>query len=100
MRTVGTRYDLLKGFPNAYLHQNDHQRKHKSVDSIHEKLGAWGTADATRETRIAVMDEWNVTGAAAVPMEKVRKQRESHFKGIRFRDIEQLLEDAKVMQIV
>lgn len=46
------------------------------------------------------MDEWNVTGASAVPWEEVARQREGYFKGIKFRSIEDLLEDSKTVDVV
>jgi len=46
------------------------------------------------------IDEWNTTGASAVPVEKALEQRETYFKGIKFRDINELLEDAKHMEVV
>jgi hypothetical protein len=49
---------------------------------------------------VAYMDEWNVTGASAVPWEEVARQREGYFKGIKFRSIEDLLEDSKTMDVV
>ncbi|KAK7034502.1 hypothetical protein VNI00_012349 [Paramarasmius palmivorus] len=44
----------------------------------------------------AFMDEWNVTGASAVPQDVALKQREKFFKGIKFRSIQELMEDALV----
>ncbi|TPX19196.1 hypothetical protein DIZ76_016982 [Coccidioides immitis] len=41
----------------------------------------------------AYMDEWNITGASAVPMDMVMRQREKFFSGLKFRGIEDLLED-------
>lgn len=49
---------------------------------------------------VAYMDEWNVTGASAVPWEVVERQREKYFKGIKFRGIGELLEDSKTMDVV
>ena len=40
------------------------------------------------------MDEWNVTGASAVPLEVALKQRNKYFEGIKFRSIRELMEDA------
>lgn len=46
------------------------------------------------------MDEWNITGASAVPWEKVLAQRRKYFEGIRFRTVEEVLQDADIMGIV
>ena len=46
------------------------------------------------------MDEWNVLGASALPSAKVTEQREKYFKGVKFRTVKELLEDAKSMEIV
>ncbi|PLN86490.1 NAD(P)-binding protein [Aspergillus taichungensis] len=43
---------------------------------------------------IAFMDEWNVMGASAVPMDRVLAQREKFFSDVEFRDIETFLRDA------
>ncbi|KAL0062103.1 hypothetical protein AAF712_011030 [Marasmius tenuissimus] len=43
----------------------------------------------------AYMDEWNVTGASAVPWDIVMRQRERYFDGIGFRSIQQLMKDAE-----
>lgn len=43
---------------------------------------------------IAYMDEWNITGASAVPIDKVVEQREWFFSGMRFRGIGEYMEDA------
>ncbi|KAF5368884.1 hypothetical protein D9758_003100 [Tetrapyrgos nigripes] len=40
------------------------------------------------------MDEWNITGASAVPWDIVVAQREKYFEGIKFRSIRELMEDA------
>ncbi|KAL0578228.1 hypothetical protein V5O48_003765 [Marasmius crinis-equi] len=44
----------------------------------------------------AFMDEWNVTGASAVPWDIVVRQRSQYFDGIEFRSIQQLMKDAEV----
>ncbi|CAF0833460.1 unnamed protein product [Didymodactylos carnosus] len=38
------------------------------------------------------MDQWNGTGAASVPLEKARRQREMYFKGIHFYKIEEFMQ--------
>lgn len=43
---------------------------------------------------VAYMDEWNVVGASAVPMDRVLEQRERFFSGVKFRELRELLEDA------
>ena len=46
------------------------------------------------------MDEWNVTGASAVPWDEVVRQREKYFRGIKFRSIIELLNDREKAGIV
>ena len=41
------------------------------------------------------MDEWNVTGASALPWNEVERQREQNFRGIKFGNIRELLEDGE-----
>jgi len=40
------------------------------------------------------MDEWNYSGASAVPWDRVLEAREKYFPGIRFRGIEEFIRDA------
>lgn len=46
------------------------------------------------------MDEWNITGASAVPWDLVLEQREKYFCGIKFRTVQELMEDAEKMEKV
>ncbi|PLB36858.1 NAD(P)-binding protein [Aspergillus candidus] len=46
------------------------------------------------ERAIAFMDEWNVTGASAVPMDRVLTQRDMFFSDVTFRDVGTFLKDA------
>ncbi|KAH7145567.1 hypothetical protein B0J13DRAFT_443352, partial [Dactylonectria estremocensis] len=48
----------------------------------------------------ATMEEWSILGGSALPMEEAIQQREKYFQGVRFRDIEELLESSKSMQII
>lgn len=48
----------------------------------------------------AYMDEWNYSGASAVPWDRVVAQREKYFLGVKFRTVEELLEDGKVVDII
>ncbi|PLB54030.1 hypothetical protein P170DRAFT_431727 [Aspergillus steynii IBT 23096] len=48
------------------------------------------------ERAVAYMDEWNVIGASAVPMDRVLEHRERFFSGVKFRGLRELLEDAFV----
>ena len=48
----------------------------------------------------AYMDEWNYSGASAVPLDKVLDQRSRFFNGVHFRTIEELLNDAEKLEIV
>lgn len=41
------------------------------------------------------MDEWNFSGASALPKDVVQKQRETLFDGIRFATVEELLETGR-----
>ncbi|PKY01119.1 NAD(P)-binding protein [Aspergillus campestris IBT 28561] len=43
---------------------------------------------------IAFMDEWNVMGASAVPIDRVLAQREKFFSDVEFRGVEVFLRDA------
>ncbi|KAL1740770.1 hypothetical protein HDZ31DRAFT_46842, partial [Schizophyllum fasciatum] len=42
----------------------------------------------------AFMDEWNYTGASALPWDKVEAQRQKFFAGVKFRTVRELLEEA------
>lgn len=50
--------------------------------------------------KVSEMDEWNVTGACAVPWDEVVRQREKYFRGIKFRSIAELLKDGEKAGIV
>ncbi|KAK1148118.1 hypothetical protein N8T08_010757 [Aspergillus melleus] len=46
------------------------------------------------ERGIAYMDEWNIMGASAVPMDRVQEQRKRFFSDVQFRGLRELLENA------
>ncbi|CAH0017624.1 unnamed protein product [Clonostachys rhizophaga] len=48
----------------------------------------------------ATMDEWNVLGGTAVPRDEALKLRETVFKDVHFRDIEEVLADSKRTQVL
>ncbi|CAF1234366.1 unnamed protein product [Rotaria sordida] len=53
------------------------------------------------ELWLAFMDLWNATGASAVPMEKVERQRKKYFADIHFSNIEEFIKTAeKVNHVV
>jgi len=52
-------------------------------------------SDTTGLITVTEMDEWNVTGASALPWNEVERQRERNFHGIKFRNIRELLEDGE-----
>lgn len=76
------------------------QRYHKSVKNINENIASHSQDTDPAQLNLAYMDEWNVTGASAVPWELVLEQREKYFKGIRFRTVDEILKDAEVMERV
>ena len=76
------------------------ERIYKSIETINDDLEEHAKDEDPSQLWLAFMDEWNVTGASAVPWEDVARQREKYFKGIQFRSIEELLEDAKTMDVV
>lgn len=67
---------------------------------INENLEKHANDEDLSQLWVAYMDEWNVTGASAVPWGEVERQREKFFKGVKFRSIEELLEDSKTMDVV
>jgi swainsonine biosynthesis oxidoreductase SwnR len=91
MRYPGRRLRNLEG---------GEERKYKSIATIDENLRKHAKDEDPTQLWLAYMDEWNVTGAACVPWDIVLRQRERYFKGLRFREIEELLEDAERMELV
>ncbi|KAL2687915.1 hypothetical protein Neosp_005484 [[Neocosmospora] mangrovei] len=49
---------------------------------------------------IASIDEWTVAGAGLVPMDVAEKQRAKFFGDVKFRTIEELIQEAQVSDIV
>lgn len=54
-------------------------------------------AEPEEQVRLAraYMDEWNFSGATALPRDIVQRQKEALFKGIHFSTVEELMEIAK-----
>lgn len=87
--------------------------QHSTWNSVADKLAARGIkleksyrskneldADveraASEETVFAAQyDLWSISGAGHLPEAKLRRQRESYFKGIHFRSITEVLDDAQ-----
>ncbi|OJJ35836.1 hypothetical protein ASPWEDRAFT_41077 [Aspergillus wentii DTO 134E9] len=65
---------------------------HKTTENILQAVEDEKLDDVQRA--IAYMDEWNITGASAVPIDKVVEQREWFFSDMRFRGIGEYMEDA------
>lgn len=49
---------------------------------------------------IASIDEWTVAGAGLVPMDVAEKQRAKFFSNVKFRTIEELIQEAQVSDVV
>lgn len=69
------------------------QVKEKSREDILLIVKNEETLDPVQRA-MAYMDEWNISGASAVPMERVQEQRERFFPGIKFRGLRDFLHDA------
>lgn len=65
---------------------------------LHEEIALHAESKDRDPSRLwlAYMDEWNVTGVSAPPMEIVLRQREKFFQGVRFRGIKEVLRDGFV----
>lgn len=50
----------------------------------------------TKELWLAYMDLWNANGASGIPEDKKIQQREKYFQGIKFRTVENLIEEGKI----
>eukprot|EP01112_Ceratiomyxa_fruticulosa_P020621 TRINITY_DN7080_c1_g1_i1.p1 TRINITY_DN7080_c1_g1~~TRINITY_DN7080_c1_g1_i1.p1 ORF type:complete len:314 (-),score=61.38 TRINITY_DN7080_c1_g1_i1:26-967(-) len=67
---------------------------YRSIESINEAIVTHKNSADPTQLWHAYMDEWNYTGASAVPQHIVELQRKKYFKDIHFRKIEDLLSDA------
>ncbi|TRM66250.1 hypothetical protein BD626DRAFT_487180 [Schizophyllum amplum] len=64
------------------------------IDEIKTALEVHKNDDDPSQLWKAFMDEWNYTGASALPWPKVEAQRRTLFPDVQFRTVRQLLEDA------
>jgi hypothetical protein len=76
---------------------DDIQRTYRPKEDIDAALAQ--TEDFDR-WYTATMDEWNVLGGTAVPRDEALKLRETVFKDVHFRDIEEVLAGSKKTQIL
>ncbi|KAI5898200.1 NAD(P)-binding protein [Schizophyllum commune H4-8] len=65
-----------------------------SIDEIKTALEVHKNDEDPSALWKAYMDEWNYTGASALPWDKVESQRRRFFRDIKFRTVRELLEDA------
>ncbi|KAF4975560.1 hypothetical protein FZEAL_7675 [Fusarium zealandicum] len=73
------------------------QRSYVTRDTLDQDL-AREEEDAVWYT--ATIDEWSLTGATAVPHQEALQQRDKYFKDVHFRNIDDLLQDSKSMEII
>ncbi|KAL1959572.1 hypothetical protein VTO42DRAFT_1607 [Malbranchea cinnamomea] len=79
-------------------HSRKFTRRVKPTAQIEEELNNPTNSSVPR--KVSEMDEWNVTGASAVPWNEVLRQRQKYFQGIKFRSIAELLKDGETLTIV
>lgn len=67
------------------------QRSHRPAELLLQEM-----KDAETEDQViaAQYDLWSISGAGLLPEEKVRRHAETFFKGVRFRCVEEVLDDA------
>lgn len=68
------------------------QRPASDIARSLEESANSGDSDASAS---AEAEEWQISGAAACPEEKTRRQHEKYFRNLRFLSIEQLLQEAE-----
>jgi nucleoside-diphosphate-sugar epimerase len=68
---------------------------HRPLADIQSALTRYANDSDKKELWLACMDLWNALGAAAVPQEKTRRQRQQYFADIDFYTIERLIDAAE-----
>ena len=78
-------------------HEREIPITYKSLEQIQEEMSGAKDFEALEAAQV---EEMMVLGCLAVPREKTLRQREVFFKGIKFRGLRELLEDAKKMDLI
>ncbi|KAK7463121.1 hypothetical protein VKT23_007706 [Stygiomarasmius scandens] len=94
---LGTWNDAIRKVEEFYgprLGRGELKKTNLSVSEIQNALVTHANDQDPSLLWKAFMDEWNVTGASAVPLEVALEQRNKYFEGIKFRSIQELMEDA------
>jgi hypothetical protein len=65
---------------------------HRSVDELEKQI-----SDVESEDKViaAQYDIWSTSGAGSLPKEKLKRQALKYFQGVKFRTIEEFLDDAE-----